>query len=980
MWVVVATLLVVTGLMALLVRGVLAQRAEDRFLHETTEYVDRLVDRLGDYESLLRGHAAWVQARGLPGGDEWRRLLSDARSLASPRGIGAIGIGQMVAARDKTRFVQTWRAAGDPAFSIHPTGDRPIYSAVTHLASANWQCQPLSGRDIYADDVARQAMERAALTRTAALSGVFNLLPDGSGGIRRGLLLFVPLFAPGVAGLPDDRLAACTGWVFASVVAEDFFAALGEVHGRAIRVEAWAGAPGPANALFDSAHLADGGALAATEGGSRNLRAERQIEVAGQPLVLRFSASADTLTASALTAMATVSLLGFMLAATVYFSMRRFQSFGEKEKARADELQGALREARHRVLALIDNLPFSVWMKDDQGNYLVANRTYAYALGRPLNQLIGRGDERVRNDDDRRAIGELEAAARDSRRPAARVREQPRPAGETTWQEVTCLPVYSGGGLFLGMVGIERDVTVEHRAAETERRARLAAEAASSEKTRFVSMLAHEIRNPLQAAVGCMALLRRQFSDPAGHRLLAAIDTSLLHIRHQLSEAREIARIEAGELQVFETPFQIATLLDDIRISYGPLARERRLVLDTSVAGEVPKVLVGDPEHLYQVLSNLVSNGLKYTQRGVVGVRAEPGGAPGRVRFVVEDTGEGIPPSLMGQLFKAYTRGAQRGAVEGTGLGLTICQRLVEAMRGTITVRSVPGLGSRFEVEIPFSVPQELAGENDAPPPVAADLLAGCRVLLVDDSAITLSVVKELLASAGASVATCGSGAEALAKLESEPDAMTYTAVVTDLRMPEMDGHQLGARLRERWPALRIVALSGDIVGDGAQLNEQGPFSVCLAKPATLAELAAAIRPVFLKPGGDEAVAVDPAIKNAVGMLHGLGDEARQRLCGAFFADQDGSLAQLRRLIDAGELAGLPAVAHSIAGAASFLGLTEIARLTRQLRAAALAGDVDLLSGLAIEFSACIAVEAARVGFVAPAANAGDHQGEERTS
>lgn len=949
-------LLLATALVTVLVYQTLAQRAEERFQHETGEYVGQLVDQLKGYEALLWSYAAWIQLRGVPARKEWQQLVAQSKSLESHAGMHGVGISLVVPPAEKPGFEHRVRDEGFPEFSIVPPGERSLYTATLYLEPFTWRNQRAFGDDMYAEPIGRAAMERAALTGTAALSAAVRLKQEAELNPRPGMLLFVPLFPTTPLGA-NNRLQSCIGWVYAPIRTEEFFDAISNPGNKLVRVEAWTGSPDPSNLLFDS-RKQDNDSSGSPADAMPALVVERQFDIAGQHLTLRFSANAGTMIESSGLIVALTLATGLLITGIVFVSMRRFQSFGESEKARADALQKDIRTARQRVLTLIDNLPFAVWMKDSEGSYLVANRFFAQALGRPVNQLIGRSDERIRNNEEQETVRELETTARETRQPSSRIRES-HWDDETSWKELTCLPVFSGAGRYLGSVGIERDVTLEHRSAELERKARQAAENASSEKTRFVSMLAHEIRNPLQAAVGCLALLRNQLPDAGQQHLLSAIDTSLLHIRHQLGEAREIARIESGQLEVFSTRFEIATLLDDLNTSYGPLAREKRLLLDTAVSGEVPEVVVGDPEHLYQILSNLVSNGLKYTERGVVSVRAEIGGAPHIVRFVVEDTGLGIPPDLMPRLFKEYSRGHRNQDIEGTGLGLTICQRLISAMHGTIAVKSVPGLGSRFAVEIPFALPVNSDGDGLAMPAPAANALAGCHILLVDDSEITLNVVKELLLCTGATVDTTLQAREAIARIEAAPDA--YSAIVTDLRMPGMDGFALGRVLRQRWPGLRVVALSGDIAGDGSQINDLGPFSACLAKPATLAELVAAIRPVVVKSSDIELFSPAGPARDQPATAHtalqGLDENVKARLRAAFFDDQDGSLKKLARLLADGAPEAIPPVAHSIAGAAAFLGLDEIAALTRRLRGACQGDGIDQLSALTIEFSVAIARE-----------------------
>ncbi len=375
---------------------------------------------------------------------------------------------------------------------------------------------------------------------------------------------------------------------------------------------------------------------------------------------------------------------------------------------------------------------------------------------------------------------------------------------------------------------------VEARTEEL-KNAKEAADAASRAKSEFLANMSHEIRTPMNAIVGMADLLaetkltqeQRGYLDVfknAGENLLVLIEDIL-----------DLSKIEADKLTLNQESFDLETLLYKQIDLMTTRALKKGLEPILRIAPEVPLWVEGDPHRLRQILTNLVGNAIKFTERGhiIVTVENDPEQpAPGRLRFAVTDTGIGISPDRQALIFQAFTQadGAITRKYGGTGLGLTISRRLVELMGGRIWLESEPGQGSTFR----FTVQLALAPSNHATEPPVPPPIAGWRILAVDDLAINRALIGELLAPTRARVEAVASVASALTALEEWRDAdQPCRLLVLDAQMPEGNSlDSLEKLLREPdYATLPVVVLNAgeqrcqDLVGAAS-----GRFA-CLMKP-----------------------------------------------------------------------------------------------------------------------------------------------------
>ena len=562
--------------------------------------------------------------------------------------------------------------------------------------------------------------------------------------------------------------------------------------------------------------------------------------------------------------------------------------------------------------------------------------------------------------------------------------------GEIRWFHVTATAARKGTTMEeMEIVWLAHDITEIKNLQSRLEEAKEKAEAANKAKSDFLASVSHEIRTPLNGIIGMLNLLKTTRLNEKQRYFVRSAENSAEILLFLINDILDFSKIEAGKLHLEELDFRLDTLIDKTISSLDVLARQKGIELKKEGEKIQGICLKGDPYRLRQILTNLIGNAIKFTDKGEVRVKVEvEGEAPDKITllFSVKDTGIGIPKDKQKLLFKKFSQADSSitRRFGGTGLGLAICKNLVELMGGEIGVESEEGKGSTFWFRLTLKKGNEDAegckgshdeeGFSEERLQRLSPQFKGKKVLVVDDNLINQQILISILTKLGLDVHAVSSGKEAIDALSSIP----YDLVFMDLQMPEMDGIEATKRIRGRVeevldPDVPIVALTAHHLDEEYELYSKAGFSDSLTKPIMQDRLLQCLKR-WLAPSTKESKQAPASLEkdghssSSEGELPHFDEEellARamddpkimKKVIEVYLVSAPKTLRDLEKAISNGDKEAIKFSAHSLKGASANIGAKRLAALAERMEDLATQPGVtddlfkDLFSELIEEFS-----------------------------
>jgi PAS domain S-box-containing protein len=821
-----ATGLLVTALGTWKAETTLHEEAQARFKLHAERLTEGISQQLHQPLDGLNGLRALSRVVPEFNRADFRKYVASLDLEQDYPGVRGFGLIERVSREELDSFTARERADDAPDLEVRPSAGVGDLLVVKYVEPAN-RNERVQGVDMTFDPARREVAERASATGQASLSAPLRLLHRGSN--EPGWLLMTPIYWGGKAG--SSPPPPVRGILFAAIAVQELLAHVQqEFDGDLQFVVRDSGTPGK-HPLYDSRP-------APAESGRGNptrvplFGETRDVHFAGRTFNVDITSTPQLEASNGRIEAGLVGLAGTTTSILLALIVVRLSQSRQQAESTSQE--------RERLIRLmIENIPARLSYWDRELRCRMVNRALTAVFTAPRDEVLGKQLQELLPADrwrllEPRVLAALNGVQQEFE--CSTVTESGCPATALFY----CVPDVQHGEV-AGVLLASIDITGLKNAQKE-------AERASRAKSQFLSNMSHEIRTPMNAVLGMLSLLRmtplNERQGDYAHKAEAAA-RSLLGL---LNDILDVSRIESGKMTLDPQPFSLRALLDDLQLILTAAIGEKPIAFRIDVDPRLPSWLIADDMRLRQILINLGGNAIKFTHSGEVSLAFKHGGqASDRIllEVAVTDTGIGISADDQRRIFAEFSQASASTtrSFGGSGLGLTICSRLLSLMASELHVDSTPGRGSRFH----FKVWMPIAEEQTQPAPLSSPVpttkmltgarpLQGLRLLVVEDNVINQQVAREVLISAGASVQIAENGKLAVETLARDKH---FDAVLMDIQMPVMDGLEAARQIRKTLGKtdLPIIAMSANAMESDREQSRAAGMVDHVGKPFIPEEL-----------------------------------------------------------------------------------------------------------------------------------------------
>lgn len=767
------------------------QRAKERFDFEIEDAKSRIIQRMANYEQVLRGGVALFEADGggFPNRQAFRQYVATLNTNEYFPGIQGIGFAQILKPSELEPFENKLRAEGFSNFSVHPAGPRDMYSSILYLEPMDKRNLRAFGYDMYSEPTRHAAMDLARDTGKTSVSGRVILVQETKEDVQAGFLMYLPVYRQGMQTFTtEQRRAALLGFVYSPFRARDLMTGILGQDNIEVEFSLYDGdSTDPQALLFDSRrpdHKQHKRAHIQQKFTTLNLP-NRQWSV-----IFHTTDHFAKLTASNQPMLIAVGgiIVDFLLYMSIYLITRNRNALQQLADERGQQQQ----RSEANLAAIVTGSDDAIISKNLQGIITSWNKGAEKLFGYSAAEIIGQPIYVIVPDDkistERTVFIDLIKNNQVQRIETVHKRKD----GSLVEIAATLSPIYNQEGDVIGVSKIARDISERKRIETNLALAKESADAANRAKSDFLANMSHEIRTPMNGILGLGQLLASTHLNTLQREYLNNIQVSARNLLAILNDILDYSKIEAGKLVLENIEFDLDKLLFGVTGLFTTKASEKDINLNINIEPDMPNRFCGDPLRISQILNNLISNAIKFTEKGNINLSVRYHAE--QIFFSVKDTGIGIQAQHIPNLFQAFQQADNSTSRKfgGTGLGLSICKRLVRMMGGDISVHSTLGLGSEFKFHIHIT-PCTTQSDNNI-----KHNLRGMRALIADDDSTTRLGLQQMLQTWGVRVITYADGQSALNEIQNAArSGKSFDLIFLDWQMPGLDGVQVARRIRQ---------------------------------------------------------------------------------------------------------------------------------------------------------------------------------------